>query len=90
MKNPMEQVDAGTTMAEMWEGFITLVYPGLPATTVQYQEMQKSFYSGALCLFNWFMVQMDDDSEPTEGDLDKVSAINDEIIAFMAKSIIKQ
>lgn len=69
-------------MGEMWDGFAEAVIPFAPRDGVQHVEMKKAFFSGALCLFNWFMVQLDEDAEPTEGDLDKVSALDAEIRKF--------
>jgi hypothetical protein len=78
-----EKIDAGKTMAEMWDGFAEAVIPFAAPGTTQHEEMRKAFYGGALCLFNWFMVQMDEGSEPTDGDLDRVSVIEAEIREFL-------
>lgn len=83
MSDTAAKIDAGKTMAEMWEGFSEAVIPFAPRGSTQYEEMRKAFYSGGLCLFNWFMVQMDEDREPTENDLDRVSKIESEIRAFL-------
>lgn len=83
MRTAAEKIDAGETMAEMWNGFAEAVIPFAPPGSVQYGEMQKAFYSGGLCLFNWFMVQMDEDREPTDDDLSKVDAIEREIRGFL-------
>lgn len=83
IKATAEKIDAGETMAEMWSGFAETVIPFAPKGGTQYEEMRKAFYSGALCLFNWFMVQMDEDREPTANDLDRVSAIESEIRGFL-------
>ena len=83
MRSAAEKIDAGKTMAEMWDGFSQAVLPFARPGSTQYEEMRKAFYAGGLCLFNWFMVQMDEDREPTEGDLDKVSAIEEEIRSFL-------
>ena len=83
MAEAAEKIDAGKTMAEMWEGFAEAVIPFAPRGTVQHEDMKKAFYSGALCLFNWFMVQMDEDRDPTENDLSRVDAIVNEIRAYL-------
>ena len=78
------KIDGGKTMAEMWAGFAEAVIPFSPAGSMQHEEMRKAFYSGGLCLFNWFMVQLDPEAEPTEGDLDRVDKLEKEIRAFLA------
>ena len=83
MKSPKQQVDSGETMAEMWAGFAGMVIPDVHPHSIQYSEMRKAFYSGALCLFNWFMVQLEPGDEPTETDLERVSKMSDEIHAFL-------
>jgi hypothetical protein len=87
MTNPQAaaKMDAGKTMAEMWNGFAGVTMQHVDLASGQYRDMKNAFYSGALCLFNWMMVQMDDDREPTEADLDKVSAMCREIHAHFAR-----
>lgn len=85
MTTPQEKVDKGTTMAEMWDGFAKIVIPYAPPGTIQHDEMQKAFYSGAMCLFNWFMVQLDEGEEPTDADMDRTTAVDAEIKAFFEK-----
>lgn len=85
MKNPFGKIDNGSTMSEMWDGFRTLVLPDVGV--FQTTEMQKGFYAGALCLFNWFMIQMDEDREPTEDDLIKVSNMEKEIQEFFLRNV---
>lgn len=82
MTGAAEKLDRGTTMAEMWDGFAQKVIPFAAPGTVQYQEMRKAFYSGALVLFNWFMVQLDEGTEPTDADMSRVGTIDAEIHAF--------
>lgn len=85
MSNPFEQVDSGKTMAEMWQGFAAIVLPFAPEGTIQHDEMRKAFYSGALCLFNWFMVQLDEGVEVTDNDLSRVERMSNEIQSFLKK-----
>jgi len=82
MPTPWELVDQGATMEDMWKGFAMISIPILKAGDIQYDEMKKAFYSGALCLFNWIMVQMDPQAEVTAGDINKVTVIDAEIRAF--------
>ena len=86
MASNAQKIDYGKTMEEMWEGFAGAVIPHVSSSSIQYDEMKKAFFSGAFCLFNWFMVQMDEDREPTEGDLDKVDTMHKELEAFMLKA----
>jgi hypothetical protein len=79
------KIDAGKTMAEMWEGFADEVLRGVPPQSPQFADMKGAFFAGGLCLFNWFMVQMDEDREPTAGDLDKVSTMHAELHGHFLK-----
>jgi hypothetical protein len=83
VKGAAEKIDAGKSMAEMWEGFSEAVIPFAPKGSIQHEEMRKAFYSGGLCLFNWFMVQLDPDTEPTEADLARTEALEQEIRAYL-------
>ena len=85
MSKAFNQVDSGQSMAEMWDGFATLVIPDCPRGTMQHDEMEKAFYSGALCLFNWFMVQLDEGIEPTDSDLNRVTLMDAEINGFFTR-----
>lgn len=82
MKND-EKLDHGETMATMWAGFEGKCLNG--CSPLQVAEMEKAFYAGALCLFNWFMVQLDPEAEPTDADMAKVSAMEQEIDAFFER-----
>ncbi|HEX5213299.1 MAG TPA: hypothetical protein VFW22_16360 [Pseudolabrys sp.] len=83
MSEGANKVDQGETVADMWEGFFLLTMTHVARDSVQYREMRNAFYAGTLCLFNWFMVQLDADTEPTDDDMARVSRIHDEIQAFM-------
>ena len=83
MTDAAEKIDAGKTMAEMWAGFAEAVIPFSRPGSTQYEEMRKAFYSGGLCLFNWFMVQLDPEAEPTDADLAKVDVMDKEIRGFI-------
>jgi hypothetical protein len=85
MTDAAERIDRGQTMAEMWDGFATTVIPDCPPGSVQHDEMKNAFYAGGLCLFNWFMVQMDEGQEPTDADLARVDAMDAEIHHWFAK-----
>lgn len=81
MKTPWEKLDKGATFAEMWDGFLTATIPP-EASDAQKRDMQGAFYAGGLCLFNWFMMQMDDTCNPddvTDNDLDRVDKMDAEL-----------
>jgi len=78
------KVDRGATMQEMWEGFESIVLFDAPAEVQS--AMKTAFYGGALCLFNWFMVQMDAGEEATENDLTRIDTIDAEIRAYFERT----
>jgi hypothetical protein len=80
-KTANQKIVSGETMAEMWDGFKDKTIPA-NAPPIQIKEMRNAFYAGGLCLFNWFLMQMDEGDEPTDPDLAKVSALNDELEAY--------
>lgn len=77
------KIDSGETMAVMWDGYFASVYPTVSPDSIQGQELKQAFYSGAYCLFNWFMVQLDEDAEPTDADVDRVEVMHNEIASYM-------
>lgn len=81
--DPNQKLDKGETMATMWAGFDAKCLGG--CSDLQRAEMEKAFYAGALCLFHWFMVQLDPEAEPTDNDMAKVSAMEKEIDAFFER-----
>lgn len=84
-RTPAQLIDAGKTMAEMWEGFAGLVLTDVAVGSLQYVEMRKAFYSGAFSLFRWFMVQMDEGEEPTDDDVGRVARMDEELeVAMMS------
>jgi hypothetical protein len=85
MKTPTQKVDRGQTMAEMWDGYQRMALPFSGPGKVRYNIAQAAFYSGALCLFNWFMVQLDDGTEPTNDDMDRVSKLESEIETYFTR-----
>lgn len=48
----------------------------------QYTDLRRTFYGGASALFFAFMNMLDPGTEPTDADLEKVSALRDELVAF--------
>jgi len=66
-------------------GWISLRIASIPANAppVQLEEMRNAFFAGAQHLFGSIMSILEDDAEPTEKDLDRMSLINDELQAFI-------
>jgi len=62
--------------------FALKVLPEHPVDDPTYLQYQATFYAGALCLFNWFMVQLDPGEEATTNDLGKVDRMCNEINGF--------
>jgi hypothetical protein len=48
----------------------------------QYVDLRRTFYGGAASLFFVFMNLLDPGTEPTEGDLDRVTALQKELESF--------
>lgn len=64
-----------------WETFKYAV--GLAdAPPQQLTEMRRAFYAGATMLFSQIMAGLEAGKEPTEGDLTRMSAIQNEMAEF--------
>lgn len=48
----------------------------------QYIDLRRTFYAGASSLFFVFMNLLDPGTEPTEGDLERVTALQKELESF--------
>jgi hypothetical protein len=48
----------------------------------QYIDLRRTFYGGASALFFVFMNLLEPGVEPTEGDLDRVTALQAELLKF--------
>jgi hypothetical protein len=68
----------------MWEGFRDGIIPK-DAPQVQLLECKRAFYAGAYCFYNWNMVQLDEVSEVTDADLDRMETIVKELEQFFAE-----
>lgn len=66
----------------MWRSYAEAVVPA-DAPPVQWQETRRAFYAGVKGLLTELMVGLDPDGEPTEGDLRKMSDIQDELHRFV-------
>jgi len=65
-------------------GWVALRIAAVPpdAPQVQIQEMRKAFMAGAQHLFASIMTGLDEDSEPTSGDMRRMDLIAQELEAF--------
>lgn len=66
-------------------GFIGLRLAAIPATASkdQLEDMRVAFFAGAHHLFNSIMHVLDDDREPTEADMARMSRIHEELEVFI-------
>jgi hypothetical protein len=64
-----------------WQSMLLLVVPK-DAPDVQVKEMRNAFFMGAQHLYAALMCIMDEDAEPTEADMKKMSLIHHELEAF--------
>jgi hypothetical protein len=69
-------------IAEIWDDYAEHVLPS-DAPPVQVQETRRAFYFGVNGLFGLLMNGLDEDSEPTDADLAKMSDIQDELKQFV-------
>jgi hypothetical protein len=77
-----ELVDKGKLIEAGW---VSLRLAAIPedAGKVQLEEMRNAFFAGAQHLFASIMDVMDDDREPTEADLARMSQISAELDVFI-------
>lgn len=68
-----------------WIGYRMKVIPQ-SAGMVQVEECQRAFMAGATHLFFSLLSALDPDSEPTEGDLDKMGKIHEELARFAGEA----
>lgn len=81
-RSAAQMVDDGKSLAEMWAGFAAMTMPTVPKKSLQYEDMHKAFYAGALCLFNFLMSQLDPGEDITADDFARMEAIDAELRAF--------
>lgn len=79
-----ELTDKGKLIEAGWVGLRLAAIPE-NASKEQLQQMRKAFFAGALHLFSSIMVILDEDREPTEADLRRMSLISDELETFGAE-----
>jgi hypothetical protein len=83
-----ELVDKGKLIEAGWVGLRLAAIPD-GAPKIQLEEMRNAFFAGAQHLFGSIMGILDDDREPTEADMKRMSLIADELETF-AKDFSKQ
>ncbi len=64
-----------------WLSYRAEVIPN-DAPPVQLAECQRAFYGGALSLFKVVMTMLDPGAEPTEADLQKMTELQNELMAY--------
>ena len=81
-------VDEGKIVEAGWVSLKMQVIPE-NAPQVQLEEMRMAFFAGAQHLFGSIMSVLDEDAEPTEADLERMSKINDELDEFLTQFKLK-
>lgn len=71
-------VDQGKLIEAGWVAYKLAVLPATASET-QIDETRKAFFAGALHLFQTINTFLDDDAEPTEADLERMSQIHAEL-----------
>jgi hypothetical protein len=77
----VELTDKGKLIEAGWIG-LRLALHLEDAPKVQLEEMKKAFFAGAQHLFSSIMTILDEDKEPTDADLKRMSLISDELDTF--------
>jgi hypothetical protein len=75
-------VDEGKLVEAGWIGMRIAAVPP-DAGQLQLDEMRMAFFAGAQHLFGSIMVILDDEREPTDADLRRMSLISDELDRFI-------
>lgn len=77
----VELTDKGKLIEAGWIG-LRLALNLEDAPKEQLEEMKKAFFAGAQHLFSSIMTILDEDKEPTEADMRRMSQISDELETF--------
>jgi hypothetical protein len=77
----VELTDKGKLIEAGWIG-LRLALKLEDAPKVQLEEMKKAFFAGAQHLFSSIMTILDEDKEPTDADMKRMSLISDELETF--------
>ncbi len=67
-----------------WESYRRTVVPK-DASEVQLKETRQAFFAGAAILFQTIMMSMDSGEEPTDADMRRMQALQDELDEFGAQ-----
>lgn len=70
-------------MDAAWRSYAEMVLP-FGASDIQRQECRRAFYAGGQALLGGIMGMLDPGVEPTEADLDKMTALSAELEQFAA------
>lgn len=76
--------DAGMIVQAGWVSYRHYVMPA-NAPDIQIKETQQAFYAGCQHLFGSIMSALDDDKEPTEADMQRMTNIAKELEEFGSK-----
>lgn len=78
------------TIAEAWAFYEAHVSHGDKSenSAILMDLQRHAFYSGAATFFDITMHVMDEGDEPTEADLDKMSALHDELDAYVKALLV--
>jgi hypothetical protein len=79
-----ELVDKGKLIEAGWVS-LRLIAISPEADALQLNEMRMAFFAGAQHLFGSIMSIMEEDREPTENDMRRMSQISDELDLFIAE-----
>ena len=76
-----EWADKGKLLEGGWQAY--MITSGLAhASDIQKREMRIAWFLGAQHLFSSILLVMDEDREPTEDDMRRMSLVGDELEAF--------
>jgi hypothetical protein len=74
-------VDDGKVIEGGWVGFV-LACKLEDAPQHQLDDMRRAFFGGAMHLFSSILSFLEDGHEPTDKDMDRMSAVSDELVRF--------
>ena|SRR6266436_3316080 len=81
-------VDEGKIIEAGWVSLKMMTIPD-GAPQVQLDVMRTAFFAGAQHLFGSMMSTLDEDAEPTEDDLERMSKISEELDQFLIQFKLK-
>lgn len=75
-------IDKGLIIEGGWVGFKLAVFPQGGLSKIQHDEMRKAFFAGSLHLFTSILNVLEDGTDATEVDLQRMSIIHEELERF--------